>query len=299
MHLVANLTLATGVTVLLLSSVLIVTGAELPIGESSYSDDSATTLAFHGFNGTLFFNDSEDSANLGWAVFLFGDYVDLDEDGVWDPCKQLEVFVWAEGTEKPADINHENNTFQPLCEAGFERTELVDRSFVYAGQICHHTVNDSLSKCSRGNYSFESNIYVNLVEEHEEVPEPFLSSLIELVKGGLRTGHASMCCSLLILALGAVLGLVMTEEEGTALAKGRLGPKAEWRAYSLSQSERGADGLPKSFSRHLSARTTKRKPKKGNVRGGVHKGGGLFLDGWTEEDSDKAYKNKVEGQKEQ
>ena len=48
MHPLANLTLATGVVVLLFSAVLIVTGAELPIGESSDSDDSATTFAFQG-----------------------------------------------------------------------------------------------------------------------------------------------------------------------------------------------------------------------------------------------------------
>jgi hypothetical protein len=293
MHPLANLTLATGMAVLLLSAVLIVTGAELPIGESSDSDDSATTFAFQGFSGNLSFNDSGGPANLGWAVFVFGDYVDLDEDGMWDSCSNLEVFVWAEGTEKPVDINHQNNTFHPLCKAGFERTELVDQSLVYAGQVCHHPVNDSLSKCSSGNYSIESNIFVMLTEEHEEVPEPFLSSLIESVIGWLRTGYFSMCCSLLILVLGAVIGSVMQEEEA-AVVKMRSGPKAEWRAYSLTQSERGADGLPKSFSRHLLARTTKRKPKKGNIRGGVHKGGGLFLGGWTEEDSDKAYKKKIE-----
>ena len=293
MHPLANLTLATGVTVLFFSAVLIATGAELPIGESSDSDDSATTFAFQGFSGNLSFNDSGGPANLGWAVFVFGDYVDLDNDGMWDSCSALEVFVWAEGTEKPADINHQNNTFHPLCKAGFERTELVDQSLVYAGQVCHHPVNDSLSKCSSGNYSIESNILVMLTEEHEEVPEPFLSSLIESVIGWLRTGYFSMCCSLLILVLGAVLGSVMQNEEA-AVVKTSSGPKAEWRAYSLSQSERGADGLPKSFSRHLLARTTKRKPKKGNIRGGVHKGGGLFLEGWTEEDSDKAYKKKIE-----
>ena len=294
MHPLANLTLATGVAVFLFSAVLIATGAELPIGESSDSDDSATTFAFQGFSGNLSFNDSGGPANLGWAVFVFGDYVDLDNDGMWDSCSALEVFVWAEGTEKPADINHQNNTFHPLCKAGFERTELVDQSLVYAGQVCHHPVNDSLSKCSNGNYSIESDRLVILAEEHEEVPEPFLSSLIELAIRGLRTGYSSMCCSLLILLLGAVLGSVMKEEGEAAVVKTGSGPKAEWRAYSLSQSERGADGLPKSFSRHLLARTTKRKPKKGNIRGGVHKGGGLFLDGWTEEDSTKAYKKKIE-----
>ncbi len=136
MHPLANLTLATGVAVLLFSAVLIVTGAELPIGESSDSDDSATTFAFQGFSGNLSFNDSGGPANLGWAVFVFGDYVDLDEDGMWDSCRDLEVFVWAEGTEKPADINHQNNTFYPLCKAGDYFMEFFQLFLVFRIKEC-------------------------------------------------------------------------------------------------------------------------------------------------------------------
>ncbi len=70
------------------------------------------------------------------------------------------------------------------------------------------------------------------------------------------------------------------------------GPPAEWRAYSLMGQERGGDGMPKAFSRHSEKKDLFRKPKKGNVRGGVHKSGGLYLDGWTDADSDAAYKKK-------
>ena len=97
--------------------------------------------------------------------------------------------------------------------------------------------------------------------------------------------------------MGAFLGMTIEDEEENSTVK-KSGPKAEWRAYALSQSERGADGLPKSFSRHLLARNQDKKPRKGNLRGGVHKGGGLFLGGWTEEDSDQAYKKKVKDKRE-
>jgi len=296
MHPVANLVVAVGVVGLFISAIFIITGIEFPIDEASDSDDSEVTFVFGGINGTLFFNDSLGTANLGWATYVFGDYVDLDEDGMWDSCQDLEVLVWSEGAEKPSDVNHTNNTFNPLCEKGFERTGLAD--WAYVGQICHHPVNESESKCSSGNYSLESNDFIKLVEEHEGVPESgesesFLSGLYGMAIRGIRTGHTSMCCSVLLLALGAVLGLTMKDEEGDVAVK-KSGPKAEWRAYALSQSERGSDGLPKSFSRHLLARNQDRKPRKGNVRGGVHKGGGVFLDGWTEADSTAAYKKKVE-----
>ena len=293
MHPVANLTVAVGVVGLFISTIFVITGIEFPIDEASDSDDSEVTFVFGGVNGTLYFNDSLGTANLGWATYVFGDYIDLDEDGMWDSCQDLEVLVWSEGAEKPSDVNHTNNTFNPLCEKGFERTGLAD--WAYVGQICHHPVNESESQCSSGNYSLESNDFIRLVEEHEEElePESFLSGLYEMAIDGIRTGHTSMCCSVLLLALGAVLGLTMGDEEEAVVVKSS-GSKAEWRAYSLSQSERGADGLPKSFSRHLLARNQDRKPRKGNVRGGVHKGGGVFLDGWTEADSTAAYKKKVE-----
>ena len=71
-----------------------------------------------------------------------------------------------------------------------------------------------------------------------------------------------------------------------------------WRAYSLSGQERGDDGLPKAFTRHSEKKDIYRKPRKGNRRGGVHKTGGLHLGGWTEEDSNKEYKKKVEDRRE-
>jgi hypothetical protein len=297
MHPIANLTVAVGVIVLSISVLFIITGAELPIGEASDPDDSATKFAFSGVNGTLFFDDSLGTANLGWAAYVFGDYVDLDENGMWDSCQDLEVLVWSEDAAKPPDFNHTNNTFNPLCEIGSERAELVNQSLVYVGQICHHPLNESESQCSSGNYSLESNDFIRLVEEQKEPGASLLSGLLEMVVGGIRTGYTSMCCSLLLLTLGAFLGMTIEDEEENSTVK-KSGPKAEWRAYALSQSERGADGLPKSFSRHLLARNQDKKPRKGNLRGGVHQGGGLFLGGWTEEDSDQAYKKKVKDKRE-
>ena len=52
--------------------------------------------------------------------------------------------------------------------------------------------------------------------------------------------------------------------------------------------------MPKAFSRHSEKKDLFRKPRKGNVIGGVHKSGGLYLEGWKSEDSDAEYKKKVE-----
>jgi hypothetical protein len=55
--------------------------------------------------------------------------------------------------------------------------------------------------------------------------------------------------------------------------------------------------MAKAFSRHKGTRDLYRKPRKGNTRGGVHKTGGLYLDGWTAADSDAEYQKKVENRR--
>ena len=113
----------------------------------------------------------------------------------------------------------------------------------------------------------------------------------------MSTGRTLLCSSIPLLFLGLISSLLLSDEEDEAPKKKRGGPTAEWRAYSLSGQERGGDGRPKAFSRHSEKKDIYRKPIKGNVRGGVHKSGGLYLDGWTDADSDAAYKKKVENRR--
>ena len=117
--------------------------------------------------------------------------------------------------------------------------------------------------------------------------------MIEWFLNGLETGRSLLCGSILLMLVGIMINFLLGEEITLDVTKGD-GNKGEWRAYSLTQTERGDDGLPKAFSRHTGQRDLFRKPRKGNTIGGVHKSGGLYLGGWTEEDSDEEYKKKVE-----
>ena len=98
----------------------------------------------------------------------------------------------------------------------------------------------------------------------------------------------------MLLFLAILLAIVLPDQSEEPVKKKRSGPTAEWRAYSLSGQERGDDGMPKAFSRHSERKDLFRKPRTGNVVGGVHKSGGLYLEGWKAEDSDAEYKKKVE-----
>ena len=291
MNPIANLCIAMGVIILFISSLVIITGTELEILDFS-EEETPVEFALSGDSGVLMFSESMNPESPGWAVYVFGDYVDLDENGMWDYCESVEIFAWSEGSEKPPELTHENNSFFSLCGAGFERYDMVDQSLVYIGHVCHDPSNQTVSQCSDGNYTFESNLYSKLVADKEGTPQSFLSKLMNNIISGFRTGWTLLCGSFLLILIGITLAILLKEEEGPVSEKKSNANKVEWKAYSLAQAERGADGMPKAFSKHIN-RNLNKKPRKGNLRGGVHKTGGLFLDGWTEDDSNKEYKKKV------
>ncbi|MDP7002453.1 MAG: hypothetical protein QF911_02630 [Candidatus Thalassarchaeaceae archaeon] len=293
MHPLANLSIAIGTLLIFISSVLLITETELEFVEIGKVDDSVE-FDLSGQSGNLTFTQSTETKNLGWAVYVYGSYTDSNQNGKWDTCEGVETFAWREGEEKPPQISHENNTYYPFCETGSERYDLLDQSLIYVGQICHNPSNYSDSICSTGVYNFSSNYFSQLVPEEEKATQSLASELMERAVMGIRTGWSILCGGFSLVVMGGLLGVIIEDESEPVMVKKKSGPTAEWRAYALSQTERGEDGLPKAFSRHVMNKNLFKKPKKGNVRGGVHKEGGLFLDGWDSSDSDKEYKKKVQ-----
>tara|TARA_B100000131_G_scaffold235392_1_gene227366 strand:- start:4360 stop:5172 length:813 start_codon:yes stop_codon:yes gene_type:complete len=263
------------------------TGTELPIFNDS---EEEIEVAFYGSSGNISYSQSGNLDNLGWAVFVFGEYEDDNQNGYWDSCPTIQVFPQNESMEE-TDGSNQNNSFYEHCGPGNERYDFP--SMIYVGQICHNPTNISTPDCEDGIYSIESNKNVRLIQEYGEEEKSTLSYIIDLVISGIKDGRSLACGGFALLLFGALLNLLMSNEVEVSITK-KDGSKAEWRAYALSQTERGNDGLPKAFSRHKGTRDLYSKPKKGNVRGGVHKTGGLHLSGWTSEDSDKEYKKKVE-----
>ena len=270
-----------------------VTGTDMPFfGEET---EEEINIAFWGSSGTLSYSQSVVQDNLGWAVYVFGEYEDSDESGMWDSCPDIQVFPIDESEEGQTVNPGANNSFYQICGPGYERDDFP--TMIYVGQICHNPVNDSIPDCEDGNYSIESTQTVRLVEEFAEESQPFLSRLVDIIAAGLRSGRTFLCGGIFLTIFGGLLSVILGTEEQVSITK-TDGTKAEWRAYALSQTERGSDGLPKAFSRHKTTKDKFSKPRKGNVRGGVHKSGGLHLAGWTSEDSDKEYKKKVQDRRE-
>ena len=258
------------------------TGTPVPLFDSQ--EEAEVEFVYSGQNTTLYFEQTETNTNNGWAIYSFGQYLDDDGDGDWDDCGIVQISLLNE-----SGVSY----FYPQCGNSTQREDVPE--MIYVGQLCYNPSNESSPRCTEGNYTFESNVYVKLSQEFEENSNrSILSRVIGWLIDGLSSGRTLLCSSFPLLFLGLISALLLPSEEVEAPKKKRGGPTAEWRAYSLSGQERGGDGLPKAFSRHSEKKDIFRKPRKGNVRGGVHKSGGLFLEGWTDADSDAAYKKKVE-----
>ena len=258
------------------------TGTPVPLFDSQ--EEAEVEFVYSGQNTTLYFEQTETNTNNGWAIYSFGQYLDDDGDGEWDDCGIVQISLLNE-----SGVSY----FYPQCGNSTQREDVPD--MIYVGQLCYNPSNEPSSRCTDGNYTFESNVYVKLSQEFQENSDTSIfSRIIDWLIEGLSTGRTILCSSVPLLFLGLISGILLSNSEDEAPKKKREGPTAEWRAYSLSGQERGGDGLPKAFSRHSEKKDIFRKPRKGNVRGGVHKSGGLFLEGWTDADSDAAYKKKVE-----
>ena len=282
MHPATSATFAISGSLLFIGILFLGTGTQIPLLEPT-DDDEGVQFFFSGTETTLLFEQTASGSNNGWAVYTYGMYNDSDGDGLWDDCFSVEISLLNESGE---DFHY------PVCEVSTQREDVAD--MIYIGQFCSDPNNSSSPRCSDGNYSMESKVYVRISQEFEKPDVSILSSIVSWIRDGLVSGVSFICGGLILFLLALMLSIALPDQSEEPPTKKRSGPTAEWRAYSLSGQERGGDGMPKAFSRHSERKDIFRKPRKGNVIGGVHKSGGLYLEGWKSEDSDAAYKKKVE-----
>ena len=286
MHPATNATFAISGSLLFIGILFFGTGTPIPLFDTT-DDDEEVQFFFSGRETTLLFEQTESRSNNGWAVYTYGLYNDSDGDGLWDDCLSVEISL----------LNESGDDFHyPVCEVTTQREDVVD--MIYIGQFCFDPNNSSSPRCSDGNYSMESGAYVRISQEFEKPDVPILTLIVNWIRDGLVSGASLICGGLLLFLLALMLAIALPDKSEEPPKKRRSGPTAEWRAYSLSGQERGDDGMPKAFSRHSEKKDIFRKPRKGNVIGGVHKSGGLYLEGWKSEDSDAAYKKKVQDRRE-
>ncbi|MAH98149.1 MAG: hypothetical protein CMA12_02205 [Euryarchaeota archaeon] len=282
MHPLTVVTLAISGTILFVSSAFMVAGTPLP-----FFDTGEEELEFEltGNSGILTLNNS--STNSGWSVYAFGEYLDDDQNGLWDGCESISITL-TNDSQSESEEDMETNFYYPFCEKDSERSNV--ENMIYIGHLCYNPVNSTSPQCIIGNFTFESSELVRLLPESPEEGDG-RHGVFDWLISGLASGRTFFCGSWVLMGIGLLLGVLLKEEDKPVEIQADGG--AEWRAYSLAGTERGKDGMAKAFSRHKGTRDLYKKPRKGNTRGGVHKSGGLYLDGWTEADSDAEYKKKV------
>jgi len=211
------------------------TGTTIP--QFDTQEETEVEFVFSGQNTTLYFEQNGPETNNGWAVYSFGQYSDDDGDGFWDDCAIVQISLL---NESGADY------FFSQCENSTQREDVPD--MIYVGQLCHNTNNES-SRCAEGNYTFESNTYVRLSQEFEEIDNrSIITRFIGWFIAGLATGRTMLCSSFPLFILGILSALLLSEKEDETPKRKKGGPTAEWRAKALIGQQRADERIPTAFS---------------------------------------------------
>ena len=106
MHPLATVTLVISGTVMFVSSVFMATSTPIPLFESE--DPDGVNFDYSGMSGNITLEEKLNPTR-GWAVYGFGEYIDLDQDGKWDDCELVEISIWSQSSENSTnETNWEN-----------------------------------------------------------------------------------------------------------------------------------------------------------------------------------------------
>ena len=165
MHPLSNLLLAISATMMFVGIIFMGTGTPVPLIDSQ--EEAEVEFVYSGQNTTLYFEQTETNTNNGWAIYSFGQYLDDDGDGDWDDCGIVQISLLNE-----SGVSY----FYPQCGNSTQREDVPD--MIYVGQLCYNPSNEPSSRCTDGNYTFESNVYVKLSQEFQENSDTSIFSRI-------------------------------------------------------------------------------------------------------------------------
>ena len=202
MHPLSNSLLAISATMMFVGIIFMGTGTPVPLFDSP--EEAEVEFVFSGQNTILYFEQTEPNTNNGWAIYSFGQYLDDDGDGNWDDCGIVEISLLNE-----SGVSY----FYPQCGNSTQREDVPD--MIYVGQLCYNPSNGPLSRCTDGNYTFESNVYVKLSQEIEENSDrSIISRIIDWLIDGLSTGRTLLCSSFPLLFLSRCHAYLQAGEWG-------------------------------------------------------------------------------------
>jgi len=170
-------------------------------------------------NGTIYLEDRDGYGELGVTFWVQGEYLDDDENGIWDACEIVTITV----TESPEIAERWDDNAQAL--AGKFYSEVV---FDYDGQESSDCSADPFNKnldrvgkgyvkigraclgCLAGDFSFESNVNVSVTYDDVLIEE--LGEDIGLIAMGFLGGSGALCCGIIVMLIGVVLIFTLKDD---------------------------------------------------------------------------------------
>ena len=170
-------------------------------------------------NGTVTIEDKDGIGDLGLTFWVKGEYVDEDENGLWDVCEQVGIRViekpkvtetWATGaSESDGDFYSEvlydfDKEGTSSCESDYrnKNNEREANGLVKIGRACYG--------CLAGDFSFESNGTVWVTYDDalgEEIAEE-----VGMIVVGFLGGSGALCCSIVVILIGVILIFTLKDD---------------------------------------------------------------------------------------
>ena len=194
---IAGVFAALAVISLIIASVF---GAQV---EEIWTDiDSEKYTTEMGTSADIVYDDEDGQGEVGWGIFIDGDYNDNDENGKVDACETFVLKVMNNGT----DVT--DNVFRYNCvyESNNSATWLGMDGKIEIGTVCS-TLDESHS-CKIGEtYTISNNDSKTMVLfDYDELFGPLLEDSIGLGLMAAVSGGAG-CCSICVGVIALVVGL--------------------------------------------------------------------------------------------
>ena len=197
MHISGKIMIPIGIVFIILAGILIAT-----IDEEQHiqklDQDGVLIIEFNEDN-----QDGESTSTLGFSFWIEGEYIDADDNGLWDACEEFNASVTGPDGHPDADTER----FQPICDEKDE--EWDELGLIKVGQACNFDLKenedgtlevDSPMKCPDGPYEITANSEARVIYEDEMVGEGVVAFIL---------AGCGCCLGLITILLGIGFGFAM------------------------------------------------------------------------------------------
>lgn len=207
----AKVCMIIGVVLLLIG----VGGFALGIAKVDDIEDGRPTFALEDVtNGTLSVLDQDGQGDLGFTFYVKGEFVDENDDGIWDHCDSTSVNViqkpsivqaeWSNlGPDNEGEFYYEIHNEGEECQTNRDTNKhfyFDNDSYIKLGRACY--------ACGAGEFSFESNQSVYVINDDDWDIGPTIAVVIFGFIGGI----GSLCCGVVFLLLGIIFIFTLKDE---------------------------------------------------------------------------------------